>query len=153
MKRAILVLAVLAGVIYLYLGRRSTPSEAERNRVFTESMANITLAGQSTRLSKEGVFGPERYHIQGVNHVSGDTWLLRARWDYHGTEITVPIPLQIKWAGDDTPVITLTDLAIPGVGTYSARVVLYRDQYAGTWNGKDEGGQLFGRIERPTAKR
>lgn len=153
MKRVLLVLAILAAAlgVYLYRGRPSTPSEAERNRAFTESMANVVLAGQSTRLSKEGVFGPERYHIQGVSHVSGDTWLLRARWDYHGTEITVPIPLQIKWAGD-TPVITLTDLAIPGVGTYSARVVLYRDQYAGTWNGKDEGGQLFGRIERLTTK-
>jgi hypothetical protein len=151
MKRAILILAILAGVIYLYLGRRSTPSEAERNRAFAESMAGVTLAGQSTRLGRDGVFGPERYHIQGVTHVSGDMWLLRARWDYHGTEITVPIPLAIQWAGD-TPVITLTDLAIPGVGTYTARVVLYRGQYAGTWSGKDGGGQLFGKIEGPTAK-
>ena len=151
MKRALLVLAVLAGVIYLFYGRRSTPSEAERNRAFTESMAGVTLAGQSTRLGRDGVFGPERYHIQGVSHVSGDMWLMRARWDYHGTEITVPIPLQIKWAGD-TPVITLTDLAIPGVGTYTARVVLYRGQYAGTWSGKDGGGQIFGKIEPATAK-
>jgi hypothetical protein len=153
MKRILLVLAILAVALglYLYLGRPATPSEAERNRAFAESMTGVTLAGQSTRLGRDGVFGPERYHIQGVTHVSGDMWLLRARWDYHGTEITVPIPLAIQWAGD-TPVITLTDLAIPGVGTYTARVVLYRGQYAGTWSGKDGGGQLFGKIESPTAK-
>jgi hypothetical protein len=33
----------------------------------------------------------------------------------------------IKWAGD-TPVITLTDLSIPGMGTYTARAILYNDQ-------------------------
>jgi hypothetical protein len=49
------------------------------------------------------------------------------------------------WAGD-TPVITLTDLSIPGVGSYTAHVVLYRDQYAGTRSGKNVGGQLFGKI-------
>jgi hypothetical protein len=153
MKRVLLVLAILAAALgfYLYRGRPATLSEAERNRAFAESMAGVTLAGNSTRLGRDGVFGPERYHIQGVTHVSGDMWLLRARWDYHGTEITVPIPLAIQWAGD-TPVITLTDLAIPGVGTYTARVVLYRGQYAGTWSGKDGGGQIFGKIEPATAK-
>ena len=64
-----------------------------------------------------------------------------------GRDWPVPIPVLIKWAGD-TPVITLTDLAIPGMGTYTARVVLYRDQYAGTWSGKDHGGQIFGKIVR-----
>jgi hypothetical protein len=45
-------------------------------------------------------------------------------------------------------VITLTDFAIPGVGTWTARVLLYRDQYAGTWSGKRGGGQMFGKIVR-----
>jgi hypothetical protein len=110
-------------------------------------MSGVTLVGNSTRLNRDGVFGPERYHIDGINHVTGDTWLFRTRLNYHDKEIPVPIPLSVKWAGD-TPVITLTDLAIPGVGTYSARVVLYRDQYAGTWNGQRGGGQLFGKIVR-----
>jgi len=52
----------------------------------------------------------------------------------------------IKWAGD-TPVIEITDLSLPGMGTYTARVVLYRGQYAGTWSGRGgAGGQLFGKI-------
>jgi hypothetical protein len=33
----------------------------------------------------------------------------------------VPIPLIVRWAGD-TPVITLTDLTIPGVGTFTTRL-------------------------------
>jgi len=32
------------------------------------------------------------------------------------------------------------------MGTFTARVVLYRDQYAGTWSGEKSGGQMFGKI-------
>jgi hypothetical protein len=119
--------------------------EEERNRSFTQAMSGITLVGYSTRLNREGLSKEERYHIDGVTHVTGDTWLFKTRLAYSGHEVPVPIPITIKWAGD-TPVITLTDLSIPGVGTYTARVVIYRDQYAGTWSGKSAGGQLFGKV-------
>jgi hypothetical protein len=148
MKRALIFISLLVvALIAFAIARRGAAprSEAERNRAFTEAMSGVTLVGSSTRLSKEGVFGPEHYFIDGVTHVSGDTWLFRTRMNVKGTEVPVPIPLSVKWAGD-TPVITLTDLAIPGVGTYTARVILYRDQYAGTWSGEKAGGQLFGKI-------
>ena len=51
----------------------------------------------------------------------------------------------MKWAGD-TPVITLTDQALPGMGTYHLHSVVYRGQYAGTWSGKNVGSKVFGRI-------
>jgi len=127
-------------------------SETERNRTFADSMSGVTLVGYSTRLNREGLSKEERYQIDNVSHLSGDTWLFRARLKYEDHEIPVPIPLTVKWAGD-TPVITLTDLAIPGVGSYTARVVLYRDQYAGTWSGKNVGGQLFGKIVRESGNR
>jgi hypothetical protein len=149
MKRAAFFLAILiAAILLFFIRRRPEQSEAERNRAFAESMSGVTLVGRSTQLSRDGLSGPERYRIDGVNHISGDTWLFRTRLDYHGKEIPVPIPLLVKWAGD-TPVITLTDLSIPGFGSYTARVVLYRGQYAGTWSGKNGvGGQLFGQIVR-----
>jgi len=152
MKSALFFLAVLAPALLLFgiVRRGTSPSEAERNRAFIESMSGVTLVGNSTRLSREGVSGQERYYIDGVSYISGDMWLFRARFKYHGSELPLPIPISVKWAGD-TPVITLTDLAIPGAGTYTARVVLYRGQYAGTWSGKNgEGGQLFGKIVRGT---
>jgi hypothetical protein len=123
-----------------------TPAESP-DKKFEEMMKGVTLVGRSSQLSSDKISGEERYVIEGVSKISGDTWLFRSRFQYEGHDIPIPIPVTIKWAGD-TPVITLTDLSIPGMGSYTARVVLYRDQYAGTWRGQSGGGQIFGKIVR-----
>jgi hypothetical protein len=127
--------------------KTDTITDSQREQKFQEMMSGVTLVGRSTRLNREGLSGEERYLIDKVSKLTGDTWLFQTRLKYGEREIPVPIPLTILWAGD-TPVITLTDLSIPGVGTYTARVMLYREQYAGTWSGKNAGGQLFGKIVR-----
>lgn len=149
MKRAILLLVVLgAGLWFVLSSRKATPPDTEeRNRRFAGSMAGVTLVGRSTTINREGLSKEERYRIEKVTHLSGDNWLFQARLTFEGHDIPVPIPLQVEWAGD-TPVITLTDLSVPGLGTYTARVLLYGDQYAGTWSAAAAGGQMFGRIIR-----
>jgi hypothetical protein len=133
----------------LLAGCKKQPQQStdERDKAFEQKMSGITLVGRSTAWKREGLSGEERYMIEKVRKLTGDTWLFQARLKYGSHDVPVPIPLTVMWAGD-TPVITLTDLGIPGVGTYTARVLLYGDQYAGTWSGKDVGGQLFGRIVR-----
>jgi len=74
-------------------------------------------------------------------------FLFRARVKYGKTDITLPMPLPIKWAGD-TPVISMDKLSIPGLGTFSAHVVIDGDKYAGTWKHGKVGGHLFGKISR-----
>ena len=59
--------------------------------------------------------------------------------------VTVPVPVEVKWAGE-TPVITLDEVTIPGLGTFSSRVVLDRGRYAGTWSHDKVGGHMFGTI-------
>src|SRR2546430_1843750 len=88
---------------------------------------------------------PAQAEIEKVSKLTGETWLIRARFQYGSHDVPIPVPVTIKWAGD-TPVITMTDAGVPGMGSYTARVVLYRDQYAGTWSGQKGGGQLFGKI-------
>ncbi len=122
--------------------------KAELEKRFQTEMTGATLVGHSAMPDQQTMSGEERYSIEKVSHLGGDTWLLTARMQIEGHAFPVPVPVQIKWAGD-TPVIELTDLSIPGLGTYTARVVLYRDQYGGTWSSKDHGGQLFGKIEHP----
>ena len=144
-RRAWLVL-----ILMLWGCSRKPPAgtPASKEQQFQQMMSGVTLVGNSTRDNRPGISGEERYRIDSVKHLTGETWLFQTRLTYDGRDIPVPIPVTIAWAGD-TPVITLTDLSIPGVGTYTARVVLYRDRYAGTWSGKNNvGGALFGKIVR-----
>jgi hypothetical protein len=93
----------------------------------------------------------EEYTISSAMKLpDGDLWLLKSRVKYGDKDVTLPIPLDIKWAGD-TPVITMTNMEIPGLGTFSTRVVLYEGRYAGTWQHGKVGGHLFGRIEKADA--
>lgn len=123
------------------------PNQAELDAQFERTMSGVTLVGRFTIDERDDDEPkPERYRIESVTKLAGDTWLFRTTVAYGGREpVTVPLPLQVKWAGD-TPVITLTKLNLPLLGTYSARVVIYEGRYAGTWSGADHGGALFGRV-------
>jgi len=114
---------------------------------FQQMMSGVTLIGHSANSNGESVPGEEKYVIEKVSKLAGETWLFHVRIKYGSHDVPVPLPVTIKWAGD-TPVITLTNLTIPGLGTYTARVLLYEDQYAGTWSSKDHGGQVFCKIVR-----
>jgi len=118
-----------------------TPQEKD----FQESLTGATLAGFFTRgESKE--LSEDKYTLAKVTKVKDDLWRFEARVQYGGKDVTFPMELEVKWAGD-TPVLTLTDRMIPMLGTYTARIVVYRGQYAGTWSGQNNrGGQMFGRI-------
>jgi hypothetical protein len=114
---------------------------------FQDSMNNVTLVGKFTSRSSDKL-SEDRYTISKVTRAPGGIWLFHTRVQYGTRDITVPIPVKVLWAGD-TPVITLTDLMIPGLGTFTARVMFYREQYAGTWSSaKGHGGLMFGKIER-----
>jgi hypothetical protein len=134
------------------------PDQAALERKFEKQMRNVTLVGHFTvDGEKTDKLKEERYTITKVTKVEGETWIFQARIQYGDHDVSLPLPLTVRWAGD-TPVVTVTDVGIPFLGTYTARVVFYGDKYAGTWNGKDHGGHLFGKIERmekvaPTEKK
>ncbi|MBC7928414.1 MAG: hypothetical protein H7039_22460 [Bryobacteraceae bacterium] len=138
----------MAAFLLILSGCRKTATqdvEAARDRQFKQMMSGSTLVGYSAFDNKVSQSREEHYQIDNVSRLTGDTWLFQTKLRYGSREIPVPIPITIKWAGD-TPVITLDELSIPGVGTYTARVILHRDRYAGTWSGKKAGGQLYGKI-------
>ena len=126
-------------------GKKDAAGEAATlEKQFQESLSGVVLAGHFT-MGRDGKLREEKYTIDKVSKIMGDRWLFQARIQYGSRDVTLPLPLTVKWAGD-TPLITLTDVGIPGIGTYTARVLFYRGQYAGTWSGKNAGGHLFGRI-------
>ncbi len=124
-----------------------TPDEQR----FQEMLSDVTLVGHFTVIGIEdsGTLREEKYTIKKVTKMSNNYWLFFARVQYGRRDVTVPLQLEVKWAGD-TPIITLTDLELPNLGTYTARVLIYRGQYAGTWSNNRVGGHLFGTITKNT---
>ncbi len=127
------------------------PSREDLEKQFSEKMANSVLVGQFTVDGQNTTPKPERYEIESVTKTKDDYWTFLARVKYGKVDAKVPITVKILWAGD-TPVVSLTDLTIPGMGTFTARVLFYEDRYAGTWQHGKVGGNLFGRIEKANAE-
>jgi hypothetical protein len=121
--------------------------KAALEKHFSELLSGCTLIGHYTESpDKNANEHEDRYSISKVSKLKDDLWLFNARIEAEGHDITLPIPIRVVWAGD-TPVITLDELTIPGLGTFSARVLFHGHQYAGVWSHGDEGGQMFGRVE------
>lgn len=121
-------------------------SQESLEKEFEEALSGAVLEGSFTVNGRESQSPrTERYEINSVTKVAGSLWTINARIQYGTHDVTVPIPVTVEWAGD-TPVVCLTDADIPGLGTFSARVLFYRGQYAGTWSHGETVGNQFGRI-------
>ena len=126
------------------------PGVAALETQFQETMANAVLTGSFTVDGREGA-KPERYEIGAVTNQGDGLWAIAARIKYGANDVTVPIVVEVKFAGD-TPVITLDKLTIPGLGTFDARVLVHKTgtkqaRYAGTWQHDEVGGCLFGTVD------
>lgn len=123
-------------------------SNQQHHEQFTKLLSNVKLVGRFTVLGKEDdKLSKEEYTIHKVEKLAeGDKWMFHCRIKYGKHDLSLPLPIDVKWAGD-TPIITLNDLTIPGLGTFSSRVVLHEKKYAGTWSHDEVGGHLFGVIE------
>jgi len=132
---------------------------AQLEREFADMLSGATLRGMWQMTGEGGLTGKEpltepkteAYHIVSAAKLSDDYWLISARIEVGEKNVTVPVPVRVEWAGD-TPVITLDDIPIPTMGTYSARVMFHRGFYSGTWlsNAKNYGGIMAGRVIRET---
>ena len=153
---------ILTLVPLVLLGCSAGPPPSEdqqaREKAFEESMRGAALNGHFTIFRTDGSepaaeeggdasLRSERYEIEKVVKRAGDIWTFHARIQFGDTDVTVPVPVRLTWSGD-TPMVSVTDLGLPGMGSYTARVIFYRDAYAGMWWGGSHGGNLFGSIER-----
>ena len=120
------------------------PEMTAAEKQFQESMADVTLTGYFTSGDKAEL-KEGRYVIEWISKVGNDMWKFEAVIQVNKKDMKVAMPLPVKWAGD-TPVISLTNFTVPGMGSYTARVVIYDGSYAGTWGDAKHGGKLFGKI-------
>ena len=171
-KTTLWIVAGVTGLILLGLGYgiglfvgvtgvgRTVPIEelSERERAFVERMQSVDLVGHFTIDNLEGLEevegvqrdrNPERYEIASVSKLDGegDRWRFDVRVVYMTVDVTLPVVVPLVWAGD-TPMVSITDFEIPGLGgQFGARVLFYDDRYAGTWDHGPYGGMMYGVIE------
>jgi hypothetical protein len=138
--------------------RGSQAHLSEKELAFKTTLENSELRGFWQMTGAEGLAGkaplsepkPEHYTVDKVSKSSGDYWIISARIQYAEKDVTIPVTVRVVWA-EDTAVITLDKMALPGLGTYSARVMVYRGFYSGTWFGANYGGVLAGQIVKQGA--
>lgn len=130
-------------------GAAAAPEQAALEAALAEKLSGAVFSGHYSVLrgAEEKPAEMEKYTITKAAKLKDDLWLLAARIQYNKIDVAIPLSLQVQWAGD-TPVITLTNLTIPGLGTFTSRVLIYGDRYAGTWQHDQTGGHLWGRIEK-----
>lgn len=122
----------------------------QRDQRFADYLSGVRFVGHFTVTGQPSAdLKTEEYVIDKVEKLpEKDRFRFTASIQYgDGEKVNkVPMDLQVLWAGR-TPVITLDEVWLPGLGTFSARVVIHDDKYAGTWQHGDKGGHLFGDIE------
>jgi hypothetical protein len=140
-----------AGWLYATLQPGTTVERASLStleRAFVDQMQGATLVGSFTVAGREDrPANPDRYEISTVEKVGGDRWRFHTHMQYGKIDVTLPVVVTMLWSGD-TPIIMMTEAAIPTLGTFSARVLFYGDRYAGTWQHGAVGGHMYGTIEK-----
>jgi hypothetical protein len=122
--------------------------QAELEAAFTKMLSGATLEGSFTSTgagSDPTRLSSEKYTLGDVKKIQGNIWLIPARIEYGEHDVTLPLTLPIRWAGD-TPVIVVDNVGLAGFGTVSARVMFFDGHYAGYWKHGKRGGHLFGTI-------
>mgnify|MGYP001081835803 CR=1 FL=1 len=146
------LLLMLAAAVAADEPKEKKFDKAELEKKFAETMSGATMSGHFTVLGSDKPPRKETYTLGRVYKAkAGDYWIFETRIQYGDHDVTLPLSLPVLWAGD-TAVITVDKVPVPPLGVYSARVLVYNNQYAGTWDGGNHGGMLFGTIT-PAAKK
>ncbi len=137
-------------------GTAESKDQAALEKQFAETMSYAKMTGRFTVTGKDAKDpAPESYSLGKVYKAKGNYWVFETRIQYGKNDITLPLSIPVIWAGN-TAVITVDNMPVPPLGTFSARVLVYKDQYAGTWDAGDHGGHLFGTIspgEKPETEK
>jgi hypothetical protein len=125
-------------------------SREELEKKLAETLSGATLSGLfSVRGVNEGrPVAADHYQLGVVKKLDNGRWLFRAQVRLNDREAILPLSFPVEWAGE-TPVIIIRGVPMPGLGTYSARVLIFDGQYAGTWREGERVGTMFGEILPP----
>lgn len=151
MKRILMGIMAI-GVVAASMWAADPPKKMDRSALekeFASKLSGSLLSGSFTLDGKnDGGSKPDKYRIVSAKKMQGDDWVITATMKVGDKDLDIPIPIKVYWA-DDTPVMSLTDLTIPGMGTFTSRVMFYGNRYVGTWQHGEAGGHMWGMVEKP----
>lgn len=155
-RRSILsgvILSLFSFQVFAQPKPATQPSQADLEKKFSQTMSNAVMAGSFNMNGSDKPPAHDKYTLGSVTKKDGDTWIIVATIQYGAHNVSLPLEIPVKWAGD-TPVISVTNIGFPGLGSYTARVLVYGDQYVGIWGTPDgsHGGQMWGKIEHPATQ-
>ena len=92
------------------------PSRADDDKArfakLEKDLSSVKFVGHFTIDGRDGQGAKEEYTIKSVKKLTkGDIWIFQARIKYGKQDVTLPVPVPIKWAGK-TPVIEMDNLKI-----------------------------------------
>jgi hypothetical protein len=140
-----------AGAVPSLSAARAVAESDDREATFSALMEGATLEGQFDIVGPQGVMPAQSdvYSVSKLERADDGRWVFHYQMGYTQNAPMAPIPVTVEWAGE-TPVITVTDQALPGVpGTFSARVLIHAGKYAGTWSHGPIGGHMWGVVKKP----
>jgi hypothetical protein len=140
-----IVLAALSGGC-----SKKDDAQAKREDEFRQMLTGARLTGKFSVTGRDEVRA-DSYKISSVTKLAGGIWTINAEIPRKNGPVTMPVPVRMEWAGD-TAVMKLTDATLPGLGTFTVRILFYKASdgkahYAGFWSGGDHGGEMFGVVE------
>ena len=141
---------------YLGAGVAQEPKAASKPPIeeFAKYLSGAVLTGVFTVDGKPlDKLTEERYEIKSAKKLDGyeSIWEIVTRIKYGDKDVSLPVEINVEWVGK-TPVMVMDAVSLPGLGTFSARVVFHDQKYAGTWKHDNVGGHLFGRVDRAPEK-
>lgn len=128
-------------------------TQEQRDAEFEALLDGARMEGKFNLNSASGESAAQvdLYSVSELRRGEDGTWIFEYTMSYgqgpDGPKQTVPIPVRVEWAGD-TPVLTMTDQTVEGLGTFTVRVMIHDERYAGTWSNGTVGGHMWGRIVR-----
>ena len=121
--------------------------QATLDRELSAMLTNVRLVGGYNANDIDGDKKNDGYTILSAKRGEGDEWIIVAQVDYKGVGLPIELKIPVIWAGD-TPILTMTNHKIMGMGSFTVRLMFFDNQYAGTWSSPRHGGQMWGRIEK-----
>ena len=93
------------------LAQAQRPELNEREAAFVKLMSGCKMVGSFTMRGSKRAPQQESYTIAKIEKVRADRWRFFAKIQYLGVNVTVPLLVDVKWAGN-TPMIQVTKMKI-----------------------------------------